>query len=356
MREKKYWDNRMERFIVSHEKAVVDYDKRLLEAYEATLEQIRKEIVLFYSKYTTTGIMSFADTRRRLTEAERKAFNTLLRKWYQDAQPLGGLTDFPKYLDKLGKKSSITRLEVIEATLRNEIEKLKADQYTWTTDLMLVNAAAAYYTSYYIQALGLEVEVPFVTMDKRGFELAVREKWDGRNYSDSIWADKDKLVRQLETILPRSFAQGLNANQLGDLIAKSMNTSKNHGRTLARTEINYLCNKATLEIYRAIGIKQYQFLATLDLRTSQICRRMDQFIGLVSQAQVDINYPPMHPNCRSTTIPYFPDDNIEDRIARDEDGNNIKVPRSMTQAQWINRYAPEDMREELLRFTKKYPL
>ena len=138
------------------------------------------------------------------------------------------------------------------------------------------------------------------------------------------------------------------------MLAKELNVSKNRGRSLARTEINHLCNQANLDVYKACGIEKYQFLATLDMRTSEICRGMDGFIGNVTQAKVNVNYPPMHVNCRSTTIPYFEDDDTLDRIAKDEDGNNIKVPRRMTQEEWIKKYAPEEQRSKLLKFREKY--
>jgi hypothetical protein len=90
------------------------------------------------------------------------------------------------------------------------------------------------------------------------------------------------------------------------------------------------------------------------MRTSEICRGMDGFIGNVSQAKVNVNYPPMHVSCRSTTIPYFEDDDTLDRIAKDETGSNIKVPRRMTQEEWIKKYAPEEQRSKLLKFREKY--
>ena len=62
----------------------------------------------------------------------------------------------------------------------------------------------------------------------------------------------------------------------------------------------------------------------------------------------------MHPNCRSTTVPKFSDQKVEERVARDEDGQTIKVSRKMTQEQYINTYVPEEDRERLLSFRKKF--
>ena len=354
MRDNKYWEERMINMILESERSVLDYEKLLLEAYDYALIQVKREIEAFFQKYARDNKVSYAEARRRLDAAEKKDFQSLLREWYKVAQENGMSAEYKQYLQELGKRVYITRLETLEASLRYQIEKLKSDQYKWMTDLTDINYLVGYYNSYYTVAQGLEVGVNFATVDRMGIEKAIKERWNGRNYSDNIWADKDKLIQTISTILPRSFSMGLNSRDLGDQIAKEMGTSKNRGRALARTEINHLCNQASLDVYKLCGIEKYQFLATLDMRTSEICRGMDGTIHKVTQAKVNVNYPPMHVNCRSTTIPYFEDDDTLDRIAKNEEGNNIKVPRRMTQEEWVHQYVPEDQQEKLLRFTKKF--
>ena len=354
MRGRDYWEERMTEDIVRSERSVLEYEKSLEEAYDYALVQIKKEIESFFQKYSKDNKISYAEARRRLNTVEKKDFHALLREWYKLAQEGGMSSAFKNKLQQLGKRVYITRLESLEAVIEYEIEKLKTNQHKWMTELMVMNFTAGYYNSYYNVAQGLEISVNFATIDKAGVERAIKERWNGRNYSDSVWNDKDKLINSISTILPRSFSMGINSRDLGNMIAKEMGTSKHRGQALARTEINYLCNQSTLDVYKACGIEYYEFLATLDLRTSEICRGMDGTVHKVSQAKVNVNYPPMHVNCRSTTIPHIEDDDALDRIARDEEGNNIKVPRRMSQEQWINEYAPEEDRERLLRFNKKY--
>jgi SPP1 gp7 family putative phage head morphogenesis protein len=238
--------------------------------------------------------------------------------------------------------------------MRYEIEMLKTNQYKTMTDLLSVNYLAAYTGTQFTIAQGVESAINFEALDKAGIEEAVKTRWDKRNYSDSIWQDKDKLLDALTKTLPQSFARGLRADVIGDLIAKELNVSKNRGRALARTEVNYLSNQADLNVYKAIGIEEYEFLATLDMRTSDICRSMDGFKGKISQVQVGVNFPPMHVNCRSTTIAYFADSDSVERVARNGEGKNIKVSRRMTQEEWIKKYVPEEDKNRLLKFMKKF--
>jgi len=52
------------------------------------------------------------------------------------------------------------------------------------------------------------------------------------------------------------------------------------------------------------------------------------------------NYPPMHPNCRSTTVVYFGDEDDDPgvRIARGADGKTYEVPGDMSYAEWKRQY------------------
>ena len=354
MRSKEYWEKRAIDDLVASEKSVLEYEKLLQEAYEYALIQIKKEIESFFQKYAKDNKIPYAEVRRRLDSVEKKDFQTLLKEWYKLAERANLSDSFKQRLKELASRVYITRLESLEASIQFQIEQLKSKQYKWMTDLLALNYAASYYNSYYTAAQGFEVAVNFATVDKLGVEKAIKQRWDGRNYSDSVWADKDKLIKAMTTILPRSFSMGQNSRYLGELIAKEMGTSKNRGRTLARTEINYLCNQASLDVYKACGIDDYEFLATLDMRTSEICRGLDGTVHKVSQAKVGVNYPPMHPNCRSTTIPKVEDEDIKDRIAKDSEGNNIKVPRRMSQEEYIKKYVPEDQQNTMLKFINKY--
>lgn len=67
-------------------------------------------------------------------------------------------------------------------------------------------------------------------------------------------------------------------------------------------------NAADVAAYKAAGVRQYEFIATLDNRTSAVCAGLDGKVFDIGDAQTGVNYPPMHPNCRSTTVEYDPDE------------------------------------------------
>ena len=354
MRNAEYWAERALNELLMGERSVLEYEDALLQAYTIALREIKKDIDAFFTRYSQQHKISYAEARKRLTTPELREFQALINRWLQEAQAGNWSSAYIQYLEKLSGAKYVSRLEMLEADVRYQIELIERGKYIDMTDLLSINYLASYYERSYTVAHGTEIAVRFNAVSRAGVEKAVKSRWSQYRYDQTIWNDRDRLVRAMSTIIPQSFSRGLSSNQLGDMIAKEMDASRNRGRTLARTEVNYICNQADLDVYKIIGIEDYEYLATLDMRTSEICRSLDGTVHKVSHAKVGVNYPPMHPNCRSTTVPKFSDQEGLERVARDEEGHTIKVPRRMTQEEYINTYVPEEDRERLLTFRKKF--
>lgn len=117
--------------------------------------------------------------------------------------------------------------------------------------------------------------------------------------------------------------QGINYRTISTRIADKFNTAYKNAERLVRTEVNYIHNQATTDGYKDAGVEKYQFLATLDSRTSQTCAGLNGEVFEVKNIAVGINYPPMHPRCRSTTIPII-DYSVLDKIKEDEKNESKK--------------------------------
>jgi SPP1 gp7 family putative phage head morphogenesis protein len=197
---------------------------------------------------------------------------------------------------------------------------------------------------------GIGFAYSFNTLDDRKVRLAVTQKWQGSNFSNRIWADKARLIDTLNTAIPQGVALGQNPRKVAQTIAKSMNTRYSNAERLARTEMNNICNQATKQMYEETPeiTEKYKFVATLDARTSDLCSSTDNKVFDVKEAEVGINYPPMHPNCRSTTVPYF--EELENsqytRIATDysKNGQPYYVPANLSYTEWKNSLSEEQQK------------
>ena len=82
---------------------------------------------------------------------------------------------------------------------------------------------------------------------------------------------------------------------------KGTRLANNQIMTLVRTSVNQVANKASQETYKANDsvTKKYRYIATIDSRTTMLCASKDDKLFDYNDGPI----PPLHFNCRSTTVP-----------------------------------------------------
>lgn len=156
--------------------------------------------------------------------------------------------------------------------------------------------------------------------------------------------DKVKLwtAGELEDARTRISEGILNGHSYDDIARTvSMDSAKEayKSKRLVRTTMAQASVDATVKKYRELGITEYEIMCTLDERTCPICSQYDGKKYELGKGPM----PTFHPNCRCSIRQVIPEDQRErmTRAARDERGNSIQVPRSMTYDQWRERYGPK---------------
>lgn len=347
---KAYWINRSEATIVSGEKSALGYESELKKAYESTKKNIEKEIQAFYSKYAKDNKISLAEARKRLKPDEQKNFNEQSKLYLDEVSRMNGspmTNEYKAHLKQLSGKAYISRLEELSNNIRYNIEKLYAGQTDSLGKTLMDGYEDGYYRTMFSVQDQAKFEVSFTTPGDKHVKAAAKEKWLGKNYSDRIWANKNKLIEQLDQTLAQDFVRSKGPAEVSRDFAKKLDVSYSNAKRLIRTEMNYISNKSTMQAYIDSGVTEYEYLATLDSRTSDICRELDGKMFNIKDATIGVNQPPLHPNCRSTTIPYFAEDEIgkaaDDRVARDKDGKgkSVKLGQDLSFFEWAEEYGSD---------------
>ena len=125
---------------------------------------------------------------------------------------------------------------------------------------------------------------------------------DGKHWSSRIWNNKTDLQNRIEKGIMDCVSRGVSKAELVKDLRQNMNIGFNQADRIARTELSYVQNQATKDKFIEAGIEKYQFLATHDDRTCDVCGELDGKIFYLRDARVGENYPPIHPNCRSTVL------------------------------------------------------
>lgn len=153
-------------------------------------------------------------------------------------------------------------------------------------------------------------------------------KWfDEKRFSDRLWEDKEALERALRRTLAQGINLGWSAKQMANAIGNALNAALSAIVRLVRTEANRVQNMALMAAYKENGVERYEYVAIMDERTSEICEGLNGKTFLVAEAEPGVNMPPMHPNCRSSTIPLGKDTTNVDRDVERLDYEN-----------WVSKY------------------
>ncbi|MCL2386020.1 MAG: minor capsid protein [Defluviitaleaceae bacterium] len=208
---------------------------------------------------------------------------------------------------------------------------------------------------------GFNIGWDIAGIDETQIESLLRKPWtlDNLTFSDRIWRDKDQLVNELQTQLTQGLITGTPSNVLINNLADKLNTSKSNAARLVMTESAAIVAIAKEAVYRELEVELIRILATLDKKTSEICRKMDGIVIRIDDYKVGVTVPPFHPWCRSTTVPHF-DDNVGQRAARDEGGKTYYVPNEMKYPEWKKTFVDggdksnlQEMDSTLKSFTEK---
>ena len=196
-------------------------------------------------------------------------------------------------------------------------------------------------------------EEAFAKVDKQKIQNLLNENWSGGgNFSELIWKDREKLVKALDDIVMKGLATGDNYDKMSDKLAKRMDTSKSNAKRLIMTESARMENEGLLSYYQRIGAKQLIFVATLDMRTSEICRAMDGTIIPIEDAKIGLNVPPLHPYCRSVISPHYEGNEPGDRVYRDIETGKTKKGEYRTYKEYLEQELGDKEQAEALASTR----
>lgn len=99
--------------------------------------------------------------------------------------------------------------------------------------------------------------------------------WSGKSYSQRIWKNDQQLGAALRTVVSNGLHRGLSVPQMAKMVEDKMHAGLSNAKRLVRTEMNYVQNRAAADSIKESGMKYYRFIATMDRRTSSMCRAHD---------------------------------------------------------------------------------
>lgn len=321
------------------------YYKDVQRQYIRATNSIQMDIGRWYQRLADNNDISYAGAKKLLKKNELEEFKWTVEDYIKAGEENAVDQRWMKELENASARHHISYLEAMKLQMQQHAELLSTEFEGGMTDYLHKAYGEQYYRTAFEVAKGTGAGTNLARLDGRKIEAVIKRPWaqDGEDFSSRIWTNKDKLVRNLHTELTQNIIRGESPQKAIDSLSKTMEVSRSQAGRLIMTESAAISSAAQKDCLKELGVEKYEILATLDGQTSEICRDMDGKVFDMKDYKVGITAPPFHPNCRSTTVPYFDDEfsEGEQRAARDGDGKTYYVPADMKYWEWENLYVPK---------------
>ncbi|HEL4856176.1 TPA: minor capsid protein [Clostridioides difficile] len=354
MKHKDYWRKRFEQLEEAQNNKSVKYYLELEKQYKLAINSIEKDILAWYNRFAKNEGISLLEARKLLNTRELEEFKWSVEEYIKYGKENAINQKWMKELENASARVHITRLEALKLQIQQQVEVLYGNELDGIDKLMRdIYTSGYYHTAFNVQQ-GVNVGWSLMSLDTNRINKIISKPWaiDGLNFSERIWGKyRPTLVNELHTKLTQSIIRGENPKNLVNDFAKRFNVSKSQAKNLIMTESAFFASASRKDCFSDLEVEKYEIIATLDLRTSNICRELDGKIFDMKDYQVGITAPPFHCRCRTTTAPWFEDEEGY-RAARGEDGKTYYVPSSMKYNEWYEKYVKNNSKQTGAKYTK----
>ena len=350
MKNKDYWTKRKANLIYEQmDKAEKQADK-FDEIYKQSKAYLDKQINKVFDKFQRDYGLSERDARQVLKNMKDQKDLNELRK-VLEARPND--PNIQRLLADLDSPAYAYRMKRLER-LNDDLDRMRESIYRSEK-----SGSDAFYSdlmkdSYYKATFDLQQQTglaySFSSLPETEIKRLRGLKWTGEAYSDRIWSNTGALASSVKDELLVSLMTGRSVRDTSQAIAERFGVGQNNARRLIRTESAFFHNQMELLSYEDAEITKYKFVAVLDKRTSHICQEHDNKVYDTDKAVPGVNYPPLHPWCRSTTIAHDEDADYSklERRARNPETNKVEyVPADMSYKEWYDKYVEKPREREL---------
>ncbi len=341
---RRYWTERaaeLEQAIQNEATPTVENIKR---AYEQAIRNINADMNKVVRGLSRASGIPEAEAKKLLNKAQsREQYKDLVRLYDETAdERMRG--DIALKINRQAYGARMTRLEALKEKVYIHLMHAQNKEREQHKALHADTLQRSYYSNIHNIAKGFDIGINFSVLSEKTIEKTLSAKWRGSNYSARIWNNNRPFIEKVQQTITDGITAGHSisrmSEQLLDYVAVENKGQRYIVERLVRSETAHFMAEGQLQSYKEIGVEKYQFVAAFSERTCDICGGLDGEIFDVSQAIAGENYPPIHANCRCTTV--IAGFDPATRIARDPlTGKNYKVDGGMTFSEWKNSLSGE---------------
>lgn len=349
-----YWEKRKAQEMFQYMAKAEDTADEIAKLYQKSSGYLSTELDKIFDRYRRKHRLSEAEAYRLLNSLHDKTSLDELKEALRAGD--GVQKDILAELESPAYQARLERLQQLQNQLDLTMQEVYKQEKAINTSHYVDLANEAYYRSIFDIQQRTGMGFSFNLVDPAVIDRVINSQWSGANYSSRIWNNTRALAQDLKEELHINLVTGRTDRETAEIIANKFAQGASNARRLVRTESCNLANQMEMQSYEECGIETYIYVATLDLKTSTVCRELDGKRFPVSEQQPGKNCPPMHPWCRSTTICEISDDELaqmQRRARNPVTGKNETVPANMTYEQWyvknVKGHPEAELNEKMMR-------
>lgn len=217
-------------------------------------DDVKNQILSFYEKYGTDGVVTYAASRKVVSPVNKRLRVAVLHDALDDI--------FDTHFFNIESKFKDSLIDIIQS------------------------------------------EINFFETDVDIDEI-LRFKWgaDELNWQTRLWEHHDKWLNMVKRDLKLAFLRGEDVTEVIGTLIDRFESAEKALKSLYVTEFNAVESEARRLVFKKLGIKTYQYYATLDERTCPTCGELHGLVFPMTAFEIGATAPPIHPNCRCFITP-----------------------------------------------------
>ena len=245
------------------------------KAYLQAAQYLESQMKKIFDTYRKGGGLSEAEARRILNDVGNDLNYDALKKAYKRVKDPDLKKTLLNQLNAPAYRARIERFQQLQEDLNTKCQELYKIETRAVENHLVDTTQNAYYRTMYDIQRGTGYGFSFAQMSAQGADEILRNNWSGASYSQRIWGNTQTVAELIKNELFVGHMVGKSYRDMSAAIMDKMGVGAMQARRLVRTESCYVANQAEMESYKECEIDKYRFVATLDLRTSEICAALD---------------------------------------------------------------------------------
>lgn len=286
-----YWEDRQRQLNKQLEQDEARLNERLSSFYDTEYAKLEKEIASYYQKYGEDNVIQYRVLMEQLSDGDRRLLVEQMERFAEK---------YPQYAYLMPVRESIyrlNRLEGLQYSIRMQqleigaVNNEEIKGHLERNAMRGVNAAA--------EALGFGKN--FYANNPGITKLFVGVAWsNGKNFSQRIWGNADKLANYLNTDIAQGIARGDSYDRLVRQIKQRFShVTRSDAYRLIYTEGTYVMAESTMHPFEE-DFEEYRISTVGDEGVCPICRGVAEKVFRIKDREPGTNFPPLHPRCRCT--------------------------------------------------------